>query len=171
MFRHATGVAVIAGLTASSGYAAWAGQSAAEGRGPEILVEMRMKMSNVQTKEVLNTVTRYVVHSGELPSDMQDSGSPFACTPLLPDELAKSPARESIQARGIPLPSAGQILFDCVIRQDRQVIATPAVLAGDGKTATIETTNGDGSRLIKIEVTGTTSQERIAEARKKSDKR
>jgi beta-lactamase regulating signal transducer with metallopeptidase domain len=171
MFRHATGIAVIAGLTVSSGYAAWAGQSAAEGRGPEILVEMRMVMSNLQTKEVLNTVTRYIVHSGELPSDMQDPGSPFACTPLLPDELAKSSARDSIQARGLPFPSAGQILFDCVIRQDRQVIATPAVLAGDGKTATIETTDREGLHVLKIEVTGTTAEERIADARKKADKR
>jgi beta-lactamase regulating signal transducer with metallopeptidase domain len=171
VFRHATGIAAIAGLTASTGYAAWAGQSAVDSRGPEILVEMRMKISNVQTKEVLTTATKYLVHSGELPSDMRDLGSPFACTPFLPGEFPPSIARDAIAATMQP-PSAGHILLDCVLRHERKVVRTYAVLAADGQPTTVDTQDTNGLLTYTIEHTVTTAKDRIAEARqKKTDKR
>jgi bla regulator protein blaR1 len=158
MFRHTIGIAIIVGLTASSGYAAWAGQSPAEGDNPEILVEIRVKMTNSRSNEVLTTATRYLVRSGELPADMQDPGSPFGCTPFLPSELAP----DSKKARGL---AKGRILLECLIRQDGKVVATPAVVTKDGDTTTIDVIDASGLTTYRMELNATTSEQRIAEAK------
>lgn len=154
--RQLFGIALVVGMTAAGGYAAWAGQPA-KGEGPRILVDMKVKVTNSQSNEVFAVATRYVVHSGELPADMKVPPAAFTCTPYLGDALEKSSAWESMKARGLPLPPAGYILMDCTIRQDGEVIATPAVMAMDGKPATIETTAPDKIRTYKIELNASTS--------------
>jgi len=169
--RQWVGIASILGLAAASGYAAWAGQPAAEYNGPKILVDMRVKVIDSKTNEVFAVATRYLVHSGELPSDMKVPPLQFACTPFLGDELARSPAWDAMKARGLPLPPTGYILLDCTIRRDGEVIATPAVMAMDGKPAKIETSDREGLHRYTIELSATTAEDRIAAANKAAAKR
>jgi hypothetical protein len=164
LVRHVLGIAGIVALTASSGYAAWAGQATAENKGPPILVDMKVKKTNSQSKEVFAAATRYLVHSGELPSDMQES--PFVCTPFLPHEVAP----DSTKARRL---AKGQILLECLIREDGKVVATPSAVTMDGRVVILRVSADASLRTYdyEIELNATTSEERIAEAKTAADKR
>jgi bla regulator protein BlaR1 len=154
--RQLFGIALVIGLSASAGYAAWAGQPV-EGKSPRILVDMKVRVTHSQTHEVFAVATRYLVHSGELPADMKVPPATFTCIPYLADGLEQSIAWEAMKARGLPPPPADHILVDCTIRQDGVVIATPAVVAKDGQPAIIETTDRDKLRVYKIELNASTS--------------
>jgi len=164
VFRHMVGIAVIVGLTASGGYAAWAGQATAENNGPAILVDMKVKMTNLQSNEVFAVATRYVVHSGELPPDMQGPASAYACTPFLPSDLLP----DSAKARRL---AKGQILLECRIREGGKLVATPAAVTMDGRTVILRVNADAALNAYEVELNATTSEERIAEARKAADKR
>jgi len=161
MSRQLSGIALIIALAASGGYAAWAGQ-AAEDKGARILVDMKVRVTNSESNEVSAVATRYLVRSGELPSDMKVPPAAFACTPYLHDELEKSSAWAGMKARGLPLPPVGYILMDCTIRENGEVVATPAVMAMDGQPATIETSSK--LRAYRIELSASTSEEPITAA-------
>ena len=164
IFRHVIGIAGIVALTASGGYAAWAGQATAENKGPPILVDMKVTTTNSQSKEVFAVATRYLVHSGELPSDMQAPGSPFACTPFLSHELVP----DSTKARRL---AKGRILLECAIREDGRLVATPAAVTMDGRTVILRVRPDAALHTYEIELSATTSEERIAEAKTAADKR
>jgi beta-lactamase regulating signal transducer with metallopeptidase domain len=161
--RQFVGITLIVGLAAIAGYAAWAGQ-ATETQSPHILVDMKIEVSNSQSNEVNAFATRYLVRSGELPADMKVPPAAFSCIPYLSAGLEKSSAWAAMKARGLPLPPAGHILMDCTIRQNGEVVATPAVMALDGKPATIEFADREKTRVYKIELNASTSKERIATA-------
>jgi len=162
--RQLIGVACVIALACSGSYAAWAAQAATDDKGPRVLVKMRVTVvtRNAESKDTYSASTGYVVHSGEASPPMNASPYDFGCIAILPGE-AVSPARK---ARGLSAPLEGQILLDCTVRHNGEVVATPSILAADGHLATIETTDGDGLRGYKIELKATTSEERIAEALK-----
>jgi bla regulator protein BlaR1 len=162
MFRHFVGITIIVSLTASGGYTAWAGQASVENKGPAILVDMKVTTTNSQSNELHVLATRYVVHSGELPPDMQVPASAFACTPFLSSELAPN----AMQARGV---AKGRILLECVIREDGKVVATPAAVTMEGRTAILRISADAALHTYEIELNATTSAERIAEATKAAD--
>jgi bla regulator protein BlaR1 len=166
--RRLAGLAFIAALTGVASYAAWAGQPAME-RNPWILVDLKTTISNPETHEVKALVTQYLVHSGETPKEANGRPLDFACTPYVADEPGRSTDWSDQKARGIPLPVAGQILLDCAIRRDGEVVKRPAVITKDGKLATIETVES-GSYRYRVEITPSTSAERIAAAKKQSGK-
>jgi hypothetical protein len=162
--RRLAGVSLILGLTSVAGYAAWAGQSTAPDKGPPVLVDLTVTITNPQTNEVNALSTRYLVHSGE---DINDTGSQplkYACTPYLPDEPGRVTDWTSIRARGLPVPPAGQILVLCSIREEGQEIASPAVMMADGKPGAIETSQRGGPLRYRLDITASTSAARIAEA-------
>jgi beta-lactamase regulating signal transducer with metallopeptidase domain len=161
------GVACVIALTGFGNYAAWAAQAAVDKQGARVLVKMRVTAvtNNAKSKDTYSAATEYVVHSGEASPPMNATPYDFACIAILPGEPA-SPARKAREARGLPAPAAGQILLDCTVRHDGEVVATPSVLAADGHLATIETSDTAGLRRYKIELKATASEERIAEALK-----
>jgi len=166
LVRHVLGIASIVALTASSGYAAWAGQATAANKGPPVLVDMKVTKTktNAQSKEVFAAVTQYLVHSGEPASDMQES--PFACTPFLPHELAPDPTKGRRLAKG-------QILLECLIREEGKVVATPSAVTMDGRVVVLRVSADASLRTYdyEIELNATTSEERIAEAKTAAAKR
>jgi beta-lactamase regulating signal transducer with metallopeptidase domain len=168
--RRLAGVGIALGLTTAAGYAAWAGQPPAPGKGPHILVDLKMTITNTQTNDVRVLATRYLVHSGETIKD--ESGQPldFACTPFLADEPGRATDWSGIRARGIPVPPAGHILMTCSLRQDGNEVSSPAVMMADGKWGTIETAEKNGPRHYRLELNASTSAERIAEAAAQADK-
>lgn len=159
--RQRAGIALVIALAACGGYTAWAGQMA-EGKGAQIVVDMKVNVTNTQSNEVFAVATRYLVHSGETPSDMKVPPAAFVCTPYLHDELEKSSAWAGMKARGLPMPPVGYILMDCTIREEGQVVSTPAVMALDGQPALIETSTG--LRTYRMELNASTSADRIAAA-------
>jgi bla regulator protein BlaR1 len=163
--RRYAGVAVIAAITGVASYAAWAGQPII-GTGQVILVDMKVTISDQQTNEVKQLATQYLVHSGEMIKDAAGRPLDFTCTPYLADESGDSAAARDQKSRGIPRPTAGQILLDCEIRRDGKVVQRPAVISKDGKLATIDTADGDGAHRYRFDITASTSPERIAAAKK-----
>lgn len=167
--RRLAGLAFIAALTGVASYAAWAGQSATD-KDPSILVDLKVTISNSKTNEVKALATQYLVRSGEAIKDANGRPLDFACTPYLADEPGRSTDWSDQKARGIPLPVADQILLDCAIRRDGEVVNRPAVIVGDGKLATIETAERDGPHRYRFDITASTSPEKVAAARKQSGK-
>ncbi|HEY6619790.1 MAG TPA: M56 family metallopeptidase [Steroidobacteraceae bacterium] len=164
--RRLAGLGFISALTVIASYAAWAGQPAME-RNPSILIDLKTTISNPETHEVKAMMTQYLVHSGETPKGANGRPLDFACTPYLADEPGRSTDWSDQKARGIPLPVSGQILLDCTIRRDGEVLKKPAVITKDGKLATIETVASDNYRY-RFEITPSTSPERIAAAKKQT---
>ena len=168
--RRLVGLAFVAALTGVASYAAWSGQLSMIA-GPPILVDLKITISNPQTHELRALATQYLVHSGETIKDANGRPLDFACTPYLADESARSTDWSDQRARGIPLPAAGQILLDCAIRRDGEIVQRPTVIAQDGELATIETAESGGQYLYRFEVIASTSPEKIAAAKNQSGKR
>jgi bla regulator protein blaR1 len=167
--RRLVGLTAIVAFTGAASYAAWAGQSATD-TGPSILVDLKVTISNPQVNETKALVSQYLVRSGEEIKDANGRPLDFVCTPYLPDEPGRSTDWRDQKARGIPAPAAGQILLDCTIRRDNAVVNRPAVIVADGKSATIETAERDGSHRYRFDLTASTSAEKIAAAKKQSGK-
>jgi beta-lactamase regulating signal transducer with metallopeptidase domain len=168
--RRLAGVGAALGLTTVAAYAAWAGQSTAPGKGPPILVDLKVTITDPRANTVNALVTRYLVHSGE---EILDAGSQplqYSCTPYLPDAEGRATDWASIRQRGIPVPPAGQILVLCAIREGGEVIATPAVMMGDDRPGAIETSAKDGGLRYRLDITATTSARRVDEARALANK-
>lgn len=155
LVRRVLGVAGVVVLTASGGYVAWAGQTTADNKGPPILVDLKVTITNPHTNEVSAMTTRYLVHSGELPSDMQDA--PVACTPFLPPELAPETKARRLKQ--------GQILLECLIREGN-VVGTPAGVLLDGRPMVLRIQADGMLNTYELELNATTSEGRIAEAKK-----
>jgi beta-lactamase regulating signal transducer with metallopeptidase domain len=167
--RRLAGIALVVGITAISGYAAWAGQPPTSGKGPSILVDLKVTITNPQTNETNVLATRYLVHSGEDINDASSQPLKYACTPYLPDQPGLTTDWSVIRARGIPVPPAGQILVLCSIREDGQEVASPAVMMADGKQGAIETSQKGGSLRYRLEINASTSAARIAEAAREAN--
>jgi hypothetical protein len=168
--RRLAGLAFIAALTAISSYAAWAGQAVTRDD-RLILVDLKVTISNAQTRDVKALSTQYLVRSGEAIKDANGRPLDFGCTPYLADDPGHSTDWSEQEKRSIPRPGAGQILVDCAIRRGGEVVERPAVIVGDGKTATIETAERGGPYRYVFQITATTSSEKIAAARRRSGKK
>jgi len=156
--------AVLAGVT----YTAWAAQPLLP-PGPKILIGLDMRISNEEAHTQQEYATMYIVHSGETIKDK--SGEPllhmdrfaFACTPYLPDAPGQSTDWSDLLARGAPLPAAGEILLDCTIERDGQLVQRPAVITKDGESATIGVTDSTGTYHFNLRIEVTASETRAEE--------
>jgi beta-lactamase regulating signal transducer with metallopeptidase domain len=174
--RRLAGLAFIAAFTGIVTYATWAGQPALAS-GPPILVDYDIRITNLKMHELREVKTVYLVNSGETIKDERD-GLPLlklplpkvgslrvGCTPYLADATGRLTDWSAQRARGDPIPAAGQILLDCPVRHDGAIVATPAVITNDGSAAIIEAAEADGSYQFRLEVTASTSPEKIAAAK------
>lgn len=174
--RRLAGLACITALTGVVTYATWAGPPAS-GAGPQILVDYDIRITNPQKHELREMRTQYLVHSGETIKDERD-GLPLlkagqlrlGCTPYLADASGRSTDWSAQKARGAPIPVAGQILLDCPIRRDGANAQAPTVITKDGNLAIIEATETDGPYHYRLEVTASTSAEKIVAAKIAGDK-
>lgn len=164
--RRLAGLAFIAALTGAASYATWAGQAAAAEE-PSILIDLKVSISNPEKNEVATRTNQYLVRPGETITSSGD-GLDLACTPSLADAPGHPGNWSEQRARGIPQPQPGQVLLDCAIRRDGEVVERPAVILGDGKSGAIETSERGGPHHYRIEITAATSREKIAAARRLS---
>ena len=172
--RRFAGIAFITALTGVGAYVTWAGP-AAGAAGPAILVDLKIRITNPQAHELNDMATQYLVHSGETIPATRNDGGPLqktdkfvACTPYLADAPGRSTDWGALKARGTPIPTAGQILLACRIYRNGEIVQQPSVMADDGKPVVLETTEEDGSYRYRLEVTATSSPEKIAAAVKQS---
>jgi len=163
--RRIGGLALIAALTGAASFAAWAGKLAA-GDAP-ILVDMKTTITNPQTNEVRVFATRYLVHSGEAIKDEKGRPLDFSCTPWLADAAEQSATENELNAHHVFM-RPGQVLLDCALRRDGEVVDRPTLIVGDGTWGTIELTEHGGPRQFKIEVRPSTSAADIAAAKQTS---
>jgi hypothetical protein len=168
--RRLAGISLALCLSSAAAFGVWAGQPGSQIKGPSVLVDLKLTITNPQSGELNVYATRYIVHSGEEIADAKGRPLEFACTPYLPDESARSTDWSSMQSRGLPIPPAGHILMTCAIRQDGKEISSPAVMIADGKWGTIETSEQGGPRRYKLELSASTSAATIAEAAKSAKK-
>jgi bla regulator protein blaR1 len=168
--RRLAGISLALCLTCAAAYGVWAGQPTSQNKGPSVLVDLKITITNSQSNEVKAFATRYIVHSGEEIANANGRPLEFACTPYLPDEPGRSTDWSAMQSRGLPIPPAGQILLTCAIRQDGKELSSPAVMIADGKWGTIETSEQGGPRRYKLELSASTSAATIAEAAKPAKK-
>jgi hypothetical protein len=164
--RRLFGLAAIVALTGVASYAAWAGQTATA-KEPQILIDLKVTISNPQTNEVRTWMTQFLVRSGEQIRDGNGRPLDFTCTPYLPDESGRATDWSDQKTRGIPLPVAGQILIDCTMRHDGKIVRKPAVLMKDGEPAAIDMggVERDGPYRYRFDIIASTSLEKIAAAR------
>jgi bla regulator protein BlaR1 len=163
-FRRACGLTLIAALTGFASYAAWAGQPAGFDE-PQILIDLKVTISNPQTNETRALATLYLVHSGEPIRDPQGRPLEVSCTPYTSGDAAKSSKMIEInKSAGISM-RPGQIFLDCEIRRDGQVIESPMLIVNDGQWAAIESRERDGPRVFRIDVRPSTAPADIAKAR------
>jgi beta-lactamase regulating signal transducer with metallopeptidase domain len=168
LVRRVCGVTLIAALTGAASYATWAGQPAGS-NDSQILVDMKIRISNSQTNEVRSFATQYLVRSGGPIKDAKGRSLDVSCTPYLSGDASKSSKMNSLnKSLGIAI-RPGQIFLDCEIRRDGQVVESPMVIVGDGKWAAIESSERGGPRVFKIEVRPSTAPEDIAKARNVED--
>ena len=175
--RRCAGLAFIMALTGAGTYATWAGPSAGAA-GPAILVDLKVRITNPQAHELNDIATEYLVHSGETIPATRNDGGPLqktdkfvACMPYLADASGRSTDWSALKARGIPVPTAGQILLDCRIYRNGEIVQRPSFIAVDGSPVALESTEADGTYRYRLEVTATTSPEKIVAAVKQSGKR
>jgi bla regulator protein BlaR1 len=166
--RRLAGLAFIALLTGISGYAAWAGQGVSQDD-RAIVIGLKVTVSDAHNTDVHVLNYQYLVRSGET---IQTASAPpldLACTPYLADQPGHPTDWSDQKARGIPIPRSDQILLDCAIRRDGKAVERPAVIVGDGKTGTIETSERGGPHRYRIVITPSTSPEKIATARRQQE--
>jgi malate/lactate dehydrogenase len=81
----------------------------------------------------------------------------------LPNEGGKSSAWDDQKARGMAV--TGQIYLECRIGHDGKLAATPAAITQDGESAIIEMDNPGDAHHYKLEISASTSTEKIDAAK------
>ena len=160
--RRVAGIMLVLGLSSFAGYTAWAGDTTAAGA--DVLVDLKVTITDTTTKEIQSFATRYFVHSGEEIKGKDAQALDYACIPYLPDAAGRATDWNPILARGIPKPIDNEITLACVYREGGVQIQSPVVIVTDGQPSSIETTAE--SRQYRLDVIATTSPDRIAEAKK-----
>jgi bla regulator protein blaR1 len=162
--RRVAGTVAALGLSLSAGYIAWADQTTTAAS-RAVLVDLRVTITDIATREVQSQIaTRYLVHSGEEITDKDAQALDYVCTPYLPDVKGQATDWRPVLERGIPKPIDNEIVLACTIREGGVAVQSPVVIVTDGQPGGLETTAAN--RNYRLEVTATTSPERISEANK-----
>lgn len=164
-WRRLSGITLIAACMGAANLVAWAGNAAMGDA--QILVDMKLTITNPQTNEVNVLATRYLVHSGEEIKDEKGLPLDFSCTPWLADAAGKSATGKELEAHRFHM-RAGQILLDCALRRDGEVVEHPILIVNDGTWGIIEITEHGGPRQFRIEVRPSTSPADFAAAKDSS---
>jgi bla regulator protein BlaR1 len=162
LLRRVSGTTAALALTLGGSYAAWAAASETQPAGPPILVHLKLTVadaSNTFSQEI-----EFIVNSGE--SMNYKTGLPYdaRCTAFLPNPPTGS--WDMHPPGGAAVPASGQILVECLIRNNGEVVATPAVITLDGQPASIDFVNTQRGGRYTLELTATTSSETIAAKKK-----
>jgi hypothetical protein len=176
--RRLAGIAFAVGVTLASSYAVWAAQAELPSAinpstgNPAKLIAIHMKWW-ASGKGILET-------SGPLATqDIRGvSGNEFVervsfapgqsyetrCFASLSNEDRPSPVwakEKAVRKDG----TDGLVLLDCKLSIDDKVFSTPALLVGDGKVGTIETTNLEGTVHYKLEFNASAQAARTSVAK------
>jgi hypothetical protein len=168
-FRHVAGITVALALTLSGAYTVWASASGLTQETSVLLVDLAVTVSDSSDQgstQVTSLASEYLVNSGEARNYASVAPFDTQCIASLPGDVRPSSGSGQALVKSAPLPAAGQILLECIIRRDRQIVATPSLITRDGEPAKVDFENADRSTHYMIEFTATASKQKIAAARK-----
>jgi len=170
--RRLFGIALTGACSLAGGYAAWAVQTELPSTSdPSKIIAIHMKWW-VNGKDVLQVsgpiATQDIrVHSGnefvEKVSFGPGQSFETRCFASLSNQDRESSIWETAKAAGQSIE--GRILFECKLSTNDKPFSTPAILVGDGKVGTIETSNPEGNVHYKLEFRASTLPTRTSRAR------
>jgi beta-lactamase regulating signal transducer with metallopeptidase domain len=166
--RRLGGIAFAVGLGFAGSYAVWAAQAEVPSTiypstgNPAKLIAIHMKWwatgkGILETSGPLATQDIRVASGNEFVERVSfGPGQSYEtrCFASLSNEDRQSPIWEQVKAAGQPVE--GRILLECKLSVDDKAFSSPALLVGDGKAGTIETTSPDGDVHYKLEFKAST---------------
>lgn len=171
------GLAFILAVTSSASYEVWAVQSVPEGDGTQVFVGIsimtwtpHLPSSNPPQTDVREFTMARIVHSGEATPTAQPQ-EPFnvICTPFLPMEVGQSSRQVDSGTRAIPAAAEGQIVVQCKITHNGEVVATPTLVALDAQPTSVKIDDKGRALHYQLVVTASTSKTRFEAAAKAHD--
>ena len=170
--RRLFGIALTGACSLAGGYAAWAVQTELPSTSdPSKIIAIHMKWW-VNGKDVLQVSGPIATQDIRVPSGNEfvekvsfGPGQSFEtrCFASLSNQDRESSIWETAKAAGQSIE--GRILFECKLSTNDKPFSTPAILVGDGKVGTIETSNPEGNVHYKLELRASTLPTRTSRAR------
>lgn len=157
--RRTIGIVFAVSVALAGSYAAWATQSdvpTAPTAGKLIAINMRWWVNGKDVLHVSGPIASQDIRvaSGsefvEKVSFGPDQSFETRCFASLSNQDRESSIWGKVQAAGQSIQ--GLILFECKLSTNDKPFSTPALLVGDGKVGTIETTNPQGNVHYKLEL-------------------
>jgi beta-lactamase regulating signal transducer with metallopeptidase domain len=164
--RQVVGMIFALSLTIAGSYVVWASTSETPAGKFAILVHLKLTVTDSAT-ENLTAENEYIVNSGEAFNYRIPPPYDTRCTArLTPGNVDRLSALDKPTQGHDVVPAAGQILLECMIRKAGEIVATPALITLEGEPATVDVTDAKQASHYVLELTATTSKEKIAAARK-----
>jgi bla regulator protein blaR1 len=170
--RRLFGIALTGACSLAGGYTAWAIQTELPTTSdPSKVIAIHLKWW-VSGKDVLQVSGPIATQDIRVPSGNEfvekvsfGPGQSFEtrCFASLSNQDRESSVWETAKASGQSIE--GRILFECKLSTNEKLFSTPAILVGDGKIGTIETSNPEGNVQYKLEFTASRQAARKAAAR------
>ncbi|HEY2464531.1 MAG TPA: M56 family metallopeptidase [Steroidobacteraceae bacterium] len=161
--RKLVGMTGALALAFAGGYAVWASSRPLQ-EGSPILIHLKFTVTD--STDTVSQETQYLAESGESVPIRVNPPYDARCVAFLPRQQDGSLAWDEHKRGPGPAPTEGQILLNCMIRKDGKVVATPALITADAKVARVEFENAEPISHATLEVTATTSKEKISAARR-----
>jgi bla regulator protein BlaR1 len=162
--RRLGGIVIAVALSISGGYTVWAAQSVPETKSAPIL--LNVKLTVITEANVWSASTETLSNSGEAAAYPPGHPFDFRCTAFLPDKAGQSSAWNSQKARGVPVPVSGQILLECKLSHNGEVVSNPSLITSDGDSATVEIDDFQHESHYKLELNASTSKDKIEAERR-----
>ena len=159
--RRISGMIIALSAAVLCGSWAWAAALVATDDSPLVLLHIKFTVTTPPS-DITSMETEILVKSGEAAAYGPAQPYDARCMPILPSEDG---SRNSQVPANTPAPAKGQILLSCKISDKRGVISSPSVITLDGKPASVEIDDANGTHHFSLELNATTSKERIAAAR------
>jgi len=157
--RRIGGIVFAVALSISGGYTVWAAQSMAGAKSMPVLLNLKLTVTT--GADVWSASTETLSNSGEAAPYPAGHPYDFRCTAFLPDKDGQSSAWNAQKARGVPVPVDGQILLECKVSRNGELVSNPSLITSDGAPAIVEVDDSQHEHHYKLELNASTSKEKI----------
>ena len=177
--RRIGGVGFVLVLTASASYAAWAAQLG-PASGPKLWLGMtittwsaHLPVSDPPGVDTFQLTGAYIIHPGE-GAALKSAEHPIdaGCTAVRGEEAEQLSLQTGPGTTRLPLPNLtdGQILIQCRILYNGELISTPSLIALDGEPTSVRIDDAGRGYHYQLVVTAASTLERFAAAKDAQDK-
>ncbi len=163
LLRRMAGFALALMLTLLGAYTVWATAVQPPSQDWQVLVHLRLTVTSVS--DTTSQATEFLANSAEPVSFGMGTSKETRCVVFLPRILGGSLAWDKHPANTQPGPEKKSIWLECMLRNNGQVVATPALITLDSEPGSVDFYNTALATHYLFEITATTSKEQIAAAR------